>query len=470
MIRPTHLIALAALLAPARAAADVSYAIHVEGAAARMIGEGKVDQFGWGGGGLVAPELTLGAHFGFELPLGGLVLSDGVADAPGVAPTGAGYGVFALPGVRVRPFGRADADDGAVIEPGGLWLAGGAGLAYTGDLGRPALDARLGYDLFASELVRGGPTGAFMQIIETDNQVRPQDARILMVGLHGAFEPQRNRHRETGDRDHDGIHDGIDGCPDDPEDRDGFEDRDGCPDDDNDRDQITDLDDACPDNAEDRDGFEDGDGCPDRDNDGDGIEDPRDRCPLVAEDDDGFEDDDGCPDHDNDGDGLLDGDDQCPGEDETFNDYADDDGCPDTVLVRVVGDEILLDERVYFAVNAAEVQLRSWPILNALAQLLADNPQIALVRVQGHADDTGDENWNQQLSERRSHAVRDMLIRSGVAPERLVVEGFGEDRPWEPDTSVAARNKNRRVEFLILQRHKPGEAPVKPSLGVGAAP
>jgi outer membrane protein OmpA-like peptidoglycan-associated protein len=465
-MKPHHLHAaifgLTLLLATTGAAqAEIGFAMHGEGTAARMVGEDKVDQFGWGAGGLVAPELTLGHHVGFELALGALVLSDGANDEPGMVASEAGYGVFALPGVRVRPFGR-DSDAG-ILSAGGLWLAGGAGVAYTGDAARPALAVRAGYDLFASELFRGGPSAGYLQIIDTTSLVRPEDARIVLFGIHGAFEPQPTKAAsDDGDRDRDTIRDGIDLCPDDPEDRDGFDDLDGCPDLDNDGDGLLDRDDDCPNQAEDRDGFEDDDGCPDFDNDGDGIRDPKDSCPLVAEDLDGFEDDDGCPDFDNDGDGIVDGDDKCPDEDETFNDYADDDGCPDTVLVRVVGDEILLDERVYFNVNVADVALRSWPLLNSVADLLKANPRYALVRVQGHADDTGEASWNAALSERRSHAVRDMLIRHGVEASRLVVEGFGDARPQEDEPSVYARRQNRRVEFLILRRGGPitdSEAP-----------
>jgi hypothetical protein len=67
-----------------------------------------------------------------------------------------------------------------------------------------------------------------------------------------------------GDRDGDGIADSRDRCPDDPEDRDGFQDEDGCPDPDNDRDGIPDVRDKCPNEPETYNGFQDDDGCPDR--------------------------------------------------------------------------------------------------------------------------------------------------------------------------------------------------------------
>src|SRR5262249_6815141 len=90
------------------------------------------------------------------------------------------------------------------------------------------------------------------------------------------FEPS------IGDRDGDGIKDGVDQCPDEPEDRDNFKDEDGCPDPDNDNDGIPDIDDRCPNEPEDRDGDHDEDGCPEedlKDRDGDGIPDKYDACP-----------------------------------------------------------------------------------------------------------------------------------------------------------------------------------------------
>jgi OmpA-OmpF porin, OOP family len=166
------------------------------------------------------------------------------------------------------------------------------------------------------------------------------------------------------DRDHDGIYDTEDRCPDQPEDRDGFQDADGCPDPDNDGDTIPDVKDKCPNEAEDFDDFQDADGCPDPDNDkdgipdindacpnapedhkgkkpndgcpsstedsdGDGIPDNVDKCPDEPEDKDGFEDADGCADPDNDADGIPDNFDNCPNEAEDADGFQDEDGCPD---------------------------------------------------------------------------------------------------------------------------------------------
>jgi outer membrane protein OmpA-like peptidoglycan-associated protein len=77
-------------------------------------------------------------------------------------------------------------------------------------------------------------------------------------------EPPRRPKPSDGDRDGDGILDSHDKCPDDPEDKDGFEDEDGCPELDNDKDGIPDMKDACPNEPETFNGFEDEDGCPDK--------------------------------------------------------------------------------------------------------------------------------------------------------------------------------------------------------------
>ncbi|HEU0165992.1 MAG TPA: porin family protein, partial [Thermomicrobiales bacterium] len=156
--------------------------------------------------------------------------------------------------------------------------------------------------------------------------------------------------KPDGDRDGDGIRDSVDKCPDQPEDKDMFQDDDGCPDPDNDGDGIPDELDKCPLDPEDKDGYQDEDGCPDLDNDGDGIPDTKDKCPNEPEDKDGFQDLDGCPDLDNDKDGIPDDKDKCPDQPETINGFQDEDGCPDRgdALVVLSPDRLELLESVKY--------------------------------------------------------------------------------------------------------------------------
>ncbi len=254
------------------------------------------------------------------------------------------------------------------------------------------------------------------------------------------------------DRDGDGIFDRDDACPDEPEDRDGFEDANGCPDPDNDQDGILDAADQCRDDAEDKDGFEDGEGCPDPDNDQDGVRDVNDGCPLDAEDKDGFQDDDGCPDPDNDQDGILDAADQCPTEPENVNGCQDDDGCPEAGKVCIVEDKIVTLEPIFFKFGKAIILEKSFPVLQEMAQLIGEHKEWKRIRVEGHTDDIGRDANNLRLSRARAKAVYDHLVKQGIDRKRLEHQGFGETRPLVPNDSDDNRAKNRRVDFVIVEK------------------
>jgi outer membrane protein OmpA-like peptidoglycan-associated protein len=249
------------------------------------------------------------------------------------------------------------------------------------------------------------------------------------------------------DRDHDGILDNVDKCPDDPEDKDGFQDEDGCPDPDNDQDGIADKIDQCPNEPEDKDGFQDDDGCPDPDNDGDGIADKIDQCPNEPEDKDGFEDDDGCPDPDNDKDGFPDVSDACPNEPGVAPD-----GCPKKYkLVVVTEKKIELKQTVFFEFNKATIKPVSFALLNEVAQAMQDTPSIT-VEVQGHTDSIGNDAFNLKLSQRRAESVRTYLVKRGVRFERMIAKGYGESVPIADNRTAEGRAQNRRVEFVITGR------------------
>ncbi len=253
------------------------------------------------------------------------------------------------------------------------------------------------------------------------------------------------------DQDGDGIVDNDDECPAEPEDFDEFEDADGCPEPDNDLDGIADLHDGCPNDPEDKDGWNDEDGCPDPDNDGDGFLDGEDKCPDKPEDVDGWQDGDGCPDPDNDGDGFLDVDDLCPDDAENVNKFKDDDGCPDDVMAVVKDGKILILEKILFVTAKDVILKRSYPILEAVKQTLLDNPRILKVRIEGHTDDRGSDKYNQRLSEKRANAILRYLVKGSVDPDKLMAVGYGEARPIDTNKTAAGRERNRRVEFTILE-------------------
>jgi outer membrane protein OmpA-like peptidoglycan-associated protein len=292
------------------------------------------------------------------------------------------------------------------------------------------------------------------------------------------------------DNDEDGIMDADDQCINEAEDIDQFEDEDGCPDLDNDKDGIADVDDMCPlepgvaaekgcpskdkdkdgvpdaddlcpDDPEDIDQFEDADGCPDLDNDKDGVMDADDLCPMEPEDRDGFEDNDGCPEAgvpDRDGDGIPDDKDVCPDKPETYNGNKDEDGCPDgkqTVIITET--EVKITEAIFFDTGKDTIQKRSFKILDVVATVLSQNPQITLMLIEGHTDDVGDDNENLALSKRRARSVANYLTGKGINASRLNSEGYGESMPVIDVKGLKGRKlkdgraSNRRVTFKILQ-------------------
>ncbi len=213
---------------------------------------------------------------------------------------------------------------------------------------------------------------------------------------------------------------------------------------DRDHDGIADDVDQCPDVAEDLDGFEDGDGCPDLDNDQDGIADHDDHCPNEPEDKDGFQDNDGCPDLDNDKDGILDKDDMCPNEPETYNGYQDEDGCPDKGVVIVTSNPPMVFG-VTFADGSAAVPKDAGPLLSEVTKVLAGHPEILTVQIEGHADPK--EKGAVALSEKRAQAVLADLVARSVDPKRLRGKGFGGYCPVDPNSPA----KNRRITFKVVR-------------------
>jgi outer membrane protein OmpA-like peptidoglycan-associated protein len=103
--------------------------------------------------------------------------------------------------------------------------------------------------------------------------------------------------------------------------------------------------------------------------------------------------------------------------------------------------------RINFALDSAVVPDSADPFLDRLAELLKQEPQLAL-RIEGHTDAYGSDEYNLRLSERRATAVGLALVRRGIPAGRLAVAGKGKTEPLVADPMDG---RNRRVQFLRLR-------------------
>jgi OmpA-OmpF porin, OOP family len=189
------------------------------------------------------------------------------------------------------------------------------------------------------------------------------------------------------------------------------------------------------------------------DQDNDGVPDPDDKCPNEKEDGLPPNPKDGCLTLDADKDGIPIPQDKCPNEPETVNGFQDDDGCPDTPpLAQVVGTEVKIGEKIMFEKGKATISPNSMKVIQAVAELLKQHPNIQGVEVGGHASQEGQEKANLTLTQKRVDSVVAELAKLGVEKPRLVAQGFGQYCPVDAGTDEAALEKNRRVEFKILEQ------------------
>ncbi len=128
---------------------------------------------------------------------------------------------------------------------------------------------------------------------------------------------------------------------------------------------------------------------------------------------------------------------------------------PKNSLVTLGATEITIKQQVQFALDQDVILPESTPLLLEIADVLIKNPRVKRVEVQGHTDNTGTPEHNQDLSDRRAASVRNWLVQHGVTPDRLVAKGYGQTKPLVPNVTTANKAKNRRVQFIILDQDKP---------------
>jgi outer membrane protein OmpA-like peptidoglycan-associated protein len=120
------------------------------------------------------------------------------------------------------------------------------------------------------------------------------------------------------------------------------------------------------------------------------------------------------------------------------------------VSVTRSGDNIILNMpgNVTFQTNMADINASFYPVLNSVALVLKEFDK-TVVDVAGHADSTGDEAKNMDLSQRRAGSVSSYLAAQGINVQRLITVGYGETRPIASNDTPEGRAQNRRVEITL---------------------
>lgn len=114
------------------------------------------------------------------------------------------------------------------------------------------------------------------------------------------------------------------------------------------------------------------------------------------------------------------------------------------------GVQLFLPSTVLFESGSAEFKAReAAPYLQRMAVLVQTKTD-KKISIEGHADNVGTPTVNQTLSEARAASVRKALVDAGVAPERMVTQGFSFNRPIASNATESGRALNRRVELTIL--------------------
>lgn len=142
-----------------------------------------------------------------------------------------------------------------------------------------------------------------------------------------------------------------------------------------------------------------------------------------------------------------------PGDDDGDGVTNDKDACPDTPRYAAVDDRgcWALSSSLLFDFDKSVIKSEFYSLLDATKKVFDEFPKMR-VTVEGHADSTGPDDYNQKLSERRAQAVVTYLINNvGVTPGRLLSVGYGESKPAYSNETEEGQSKNRRVEFSPMK-------------------
>ncbi|MDC0742117.1 OmpA family protein [Polyangium mundeleinium] len=115
--------------------------------------------------------------------------------------------------------------------------------------------------------------------------------------------------------------------------------------------------------------------------------------------------------------------------------------------------QIYIEGKIVFQTGSATIHKfgETEKVLKTLLAFVNEHPEVTRLRIEGHTDDNGAEDKNQDLSARRALSVCNWLVDNGVSHLRLLAVGFGETKPIAPNELEMGRAENRRTEFHVAE-------------------
>lgn len=107
-----------------------------------------------------------------------------------------------------------------------------------------------------------------------------------------------------------------------------------------------------------------------------------------------------------------------------------------------------LEERIHFALDRSDLSPEARTLLAAKVEILRSAPGLTL-RINGHADERGSDEYNLALSKRRAAEAKRFLVQRGIDAARFETVGYGEEQPIDPSGSETAWSMNRRADFRV---------------------
>jgi len=112
--------------------------------------------------------------------------------------------------------------------------------------------------------------------------------------------------------------------------------------------------------------------------------------------------------------------------------------------------KVVIGGGILFETNSAKLAPNAEDLVKRISDVMKKNPDLN-ISVVGHTDNTGDYNYNVQLSERRAKAFANALIKDGVPANRLTAVGVGPQSPVATNDTDEGRAQNRRVELVLIR-------------------